>query len=102
MPKTPTSAKYDGMPRSAIDSGCVDFVLPPREIAKELERIGRHPYARQVREASAEPIFLRGKKIYTGSLSFCGSPAELILRNTNPTPFIAARCGAWSCSSWIR
>ena len=25
----PTSAKYDGMPASAIASGCVDFVLTP-------------------------------------------------------------------------
>ena len=40
----PATAKYDGMPRSAIDSGCVDFVLPPKGIAKELDRIHRHPY----------------------------------------------------------
>ena len=38
------SAKYDGMPRSAIGAGCVDFVLPPEGIASELARIGRHPY----------------------------------------------------------
>jgi two-component system CheB/CheR fusion protein len=38
------SAKYDGMPRSAIAAGCVDFVLPPEGIASELARIGRHPY----------------------------------------------------------
>jgi two-component system CheB/CheR fusion protein len=38
------SAKYDGMPRSAIAAGCVDFVLPPEGIAAELARIGRHPY----------------------------------------------------------
>jgi two-component system, chemotaxis family, CheB/CheR fusion protein len=43
--QAPASAKYDGMPRSAVDSGCVDFVLPPKEIAKELQRIVRHPYA---------------------------------------------------------
>jgi two-component system, chemotaxis family, CheB/CheR fusion protein len=43
----PATAKYDGMPRSAIDSGCVDFVLPPKEIAQELYRIQRHPYIRQ-------------------------------------------------------
>ena len=35
----PSTARYDGMPRSAIDSGCVDFVLPPKGIAKEIERI---------------------------------------------------------------
>jgi two-component system CheB/CheR fusion protein len=39
-----TTAKYDGMPRSAIGAGCVDFVLPPSEIARELTRIARHPY----------------------------------------------------------
>ncbi len=37
------SAKCDSMPRSAIASGCVDFVLPPRKIAEELGRIARHP-----------------------------------------------------------
>jgi two-component system, chemotaxis family, CheB/CheR fusion protein len=40
----PATAKYDGMPRSAIDSGCADFVLAPKAIAKELRRIQHHPY----------------------------------------------------------
>ncbi|HEV2669195.1 MAG TPA: chemotaxis protein CheB, partial [Blastocatellia bacterium] len=40
----PRSAQYDGMPRSAITAGCVDFVLTPEEIALELARISRHPY----------------------------------------------------------
>src|SRR6266404_7408186 len=35
------SAKYPGMPESAIAAGCVDFVLPPRKIAAELTRIAR-------------------------------------------------------------
>lgn len=38
------SAKYDGMPASAIASGSVDFILPPEEIASELARIREHPY----------------------------------------------------------
>jgi two-component system CheB/CheR fusion protein len=38
------SAKYDGMPASAIAADCVDFVLPPEGIAAELARIGQHPY----------------------------------------------------------
>jgi two-component system, chemotaxis family, CheB/CheR fusion protein len=38
------SAKYDSMPRSAVAAGCVDFVLSPAEIAKELARIAKHPY----------------------------------------------------------
>jgi two-component system, chemotaxis family, CheB/CheR fusion protein len=40
----PESARFDGMPRSAIAAGCVDLVLPPERIAMELARIGRHPF----------------------------------------------------------
>jgi two-component system, chemotaxis family, CheB/CheR fusion protein len=45
--QTPSTAQYDGMPKSAIESGCVDFVLPPNEIANELLRIQHHPYVVQ-------------------------------------------------------
>jgi two-component system CheB/CheR fusion protein len=38
------SAKFDGMPRSAVAAGVVDFVLPPEGIARELAAISRHPY----------------------------------------------------------
>src|SRR6266851_3001788 len=38
------SAKFDGMPQSAIAAGCVDLVLPPDGIAEELARICEHPY----------------------------------------------------------
>ena len=38
------SAQYDGMPRSAVGSGCVDFTLTPEGIASELARIAAHPY----------------------------------------------------------
>jgi two-component system CheB/CheR fusion protein len=33
------------MPQSAIASGCVDFVMPPQEIANEIVRISKHLYA---------------------------------------------------------
>ncbi len=39
-----SSAKYDGMPASAIASGSVDLVLPPDALARELTRIASHPY----------------------------------------------------------
>jgi two-component system CheB/CheR fusion protein len=49
------TAKYDGMPRSAVVAGCVDYVLPPKGIAKELARIARHPYvARNILSAATE------------------------------------------------
>jgi two-component system, chemotaxis family, CheB/CheR fusion protein len=39
----PSSAKFDGMPRSAISAGCVDFVLPPGRIATEIARLALSP-----------------------------------------------------------
>ena len=39
----PASAKFDSMPRSAIATGCVDFVLPAPEIGAELARVAREP-----------------------------------------------------------
>ena len=39
----PETAKFDGMPRSAIATDCVDVILPPKEIAAELARLAREP-----------------------------------------------------------
>jgi two-component system CheB/CheR fusion protein len=44
------SAQHDSMPKSAVASGCVDFVLPPEGIAREIARIARHPYVAAVTE----------------------------------------------------
>ncbi len=38
------SAAYEGMPRSAMMAGTVDFRLAPAEIARELGKIARHAY----------------------------------------------------------
>lgn len=35
----PASAKYDGMPQAAIDTGCVDWIQTPDGIAEELARL---------------------------------------------------------------
>lgn len=37
----PVSAKYSGMPQAAIDTGCVDWVLPAEDIAREIAQIVR-------------------------------------------------------------
>ncbi len=42
------SAQHDSMPRSAVASGCVDYILPPDKIAEEIARISRHPYVAPV------------------------------------------------------
>jgi len=38
------SAQFSSMPRAAIAAGAIDFVMSPREIARELVRIARHAY----------------------------------------------------------
>ncbi|WNC94921.1 chemotaxis protein CheB [Paraburkholderia sp. FT54] len=54
-----TSAHFNSMPHAAISLGCVDRVLAPRDIAREIIGIGRHPYLRSVPAApsgaSVEP-----------------------------------------------
>ena len=46
--QSPESARVPSMPRSAIDTGCVDFVMPPHAIANELVRLASHPYLQPV------------------------------------------------------
>ena len=53
LAQDPRSARNEDMPRSAIAAGCVDFVLPPEGIARELTRLGRHPYVADAAEAPA-------------------------------------------------
>jgi two-component system CheB/CheR fusion protein len=50
------SAKYFGMPGSAIDAGCVDSVLPAEALAAELARIAQHPLLRPQKTEPAEPF----------------------------------------------
>jgi two-component system CheB/CheR fusion protein len=61
------TAKYPGMPNSAVSSGYVDFVLPPDEIARELLRIREHPYvnhgAAQRAEAEQGAEFDQGSEM---------------------------------------
>jgi two-component system CheB/CheR fusion protein len=59
----PASAKYDGMPRSAIESGWADFTLPPDGIAEELLRIRNHPYLTRKRASSPQAEESVGKLI---------------------------------------
>jgi two-component system CheB/CheR fusion protein len=42
MVQLPEEAEYDGMPRSAIATGLVDFVLPAAELASKVVELHRH------------------------------------------------------------
>lgn len=51
----PKSAEYDQMPRSAIETGLVDFVLPPEEMPQALLRYVEQPYLNRVGEPAPQP-----------------------------------------------
>ena len=44
MVQSEESAKFDGMPRSAISTGLADFVLPPDQMPRQLQAFIKHPY----------------------------------------------------------
>ena len=60
------SAKYDGMPRSAISTGLVDYVLPPGKMPEQLLKYTRHATKRVApRITSAEgPIPQALQKVF--------------------------------------
>lgn len=48
------SAKFDGMPRSSISTGMVDFILPPEQLAEELVNYIKHPLVKQKEQIEAQ------------------------------------------------
>ena len=70
------TAQHDGMPHSAIASGCVDFVLAPEEIAGEIVRIGHHAYA--IGEKSGEWRVASDAKKNPGSNSLAPRDSPLV------------------------
>jgi len=44
MAQEQQSAKFDGMPRSSIATGLVDYILPPGKMPGELVKYVRHPF----------------------------------------------------------
>ncbi len=69
------SAQFSSMPASAVASGCVDYTMPPDQIAQELCRINGHPYIRRAPAAelpaipadtSGLPGILRQLRLSTG------------------------------------
>jgi two-component system CheB/CheR fusion protein len=44
MAQEESQAKYDNMPRSAIDTGMVDFILPVEKMPTNLIKFFKHPY----------------------------------------------------------
>jgi two-component system CheB/CheR fusion protein len=84
------SAKYDGMPRSAIAAGCVDFVLSPKKIARELERIAKHPLISSAGRVKADESIITEDKGIEGIFDILRSAKGLDFTHYK-TPTISRR-----------
>lgn len=68
MAQNPESCEFDGMPRSAIATGLVDYELPPAEMPDQLVAYVTHAYGKLPRHSSEQsPISGEGamKKIFS-------------------------------------
>lgn len=74
MVQDEASAKFDGMPRSSISTGLVDYILPPERMPEELVLFCKHPFVRQKKNLEEQ---LRGNadsltKIILILREYCG------------------------------
>ena len=85
------SADYPSMPRSAVAAGCVDAVLAPARIARELARIALHPVvaARLRRAVSA---WQPSPRVWPG---LCAAFSAPLFRPFPPPRFPAGRRARW-------
>ena len=58
----PSTAEYQSMPANAIDARAVDFVLPPREMGRELARLGADGLPTDLGVAAAAPDDVAGEE----------------------------------------
>ncbi len=59
MVQDEVTAKFDGMPRSAIATGTVDYILPPEEMPGQLMKYIQHPFV-QMRDSLEESPIIDG------------------------------------------
>ena len=55
------SARYSFMPKAAIATGCVDFILNPGDIAQELAKISHHPFWSYYQTPTAAELLPEGE-----------------------------------------
>ena len=93
------SAKYHDMPENAIRGGSIDFVLPPKDIARELARIQPRLCGHRIPAESLDPDVTGTRpRIWMFFSPCCRKPWEWISGTTSKPPCNDASSGAWSCT----
>jgi two-component system, chemotaxis family, CheB/CheR fusion protein len=73
LAQDPETAKFDGMPRSAVETDVVDEILAPEEMPAAMLRRIHHPKAEQLGEVETDvlaPVFLMLRKAYKIDFSY--------------------------------
>lgn len=65
MAQDEAQAKYTGMPKSAIDTGLIDFVLPVEKMAENIAKYIHHPFISQARVVPTTGLQDSLKRVFT-------------------------------------
>jgi two-component system CheB/CheR fusion protein len=79
------SAKFSGMPDSAGATGLADYILPPAEMARELLKFIRHPFAARAKGAALKVGEANLRKVLSlvrgqTGIDFAGYKASTVVR----------------------
>jgi two-component system CheB/CheR fusion protein len=83
--QAPETARYDGMPRSAMATGLVAHVLPIEKMPRVILRYARHAYVRAPaaalrRGSRADPVAKVLKILESGGQNFAGYKRPMLMR----------------------
>ena len=101
MAQNPESTEFDSMPRSAIATGLVDYVLPPAEMPAQLIAF-REPGLWQETQGSCHRRARSHKMFSPKYASFYGPKPATISPNTRRIPSLGASNAAWRFTKSIR
>lgn len=88
------SAKFDGMPRSAIATGLADFILPPAKMPGEILNFISHPCIAEKKDLLI--LLLKKKIIFLKFLISLTKKPMWIFHIINPLQWCAELRGAWA------
>ena len=97
------SAEYSGMPQSAVNAGCIDFVMSPKGIAEELIQIGKHPYIVRVAADTEESLGMNQRSGLDELFSLVREATGVDFAHYKQTTCSAASSAGWcftSLKSW--
>lgn len=85
MAQSEESAKFDGMPKSAINTGLPDFVLTPEEMPRLLLSFVKHPYAAKV---EGTPVMITDEDALTRIFALLRESSKLDFTYYKPSTVI--------------